>query len=132
MFVLMALAGWVFQRAFSSLQPTDLAGYSGQITVASSEMIFGRSSDGEVVSVVGVLKNESDVTWQKVVVEVRFLDPEGKLIDVGDNDKAVYYTSIIARGEAAFKVRSACDLPREKYADYRIRVRSARDARRFP
>ena len=104
--------------------------YSGQIRVTESRMLKGTSADGDTVFVVGRLRNESDVEWEQIEMEVEFLDPEGQLIDV--EVERHYLAHILPRGEMAFKLRTVADRPVEQYADYKVFVRWADDARRSP
>jgi len=123
---LMAWGGWMKHRLMSSPNPEGLAAYAGQIKVTESRMEFGQSSDGPVVLVVGMLRNDSDIAWGNVKLDVRFFDPQGRLIDVNVRD--YYLSAIRPRGEMAFKLRGPADLPRQSYARYEVSVRSAEDA----
>lgn len=104
--------------------------YTGQIEVTQSEMFFGQSKDGPTVFVVGKVKNNSDVTWESIHMEVQFMDPEGKLIDV--EVQAHCLSKILPHGEMAFKLRAVAEMPRERYDSYQVSVRAAQDARATP
>lgn len=101
--------------------------YRDQIEVTQSEMFFGQSKDGLTVSVVGMLKNRGDVTWREIGVEVQFTDPDGRIIDVEADEH--YLSRILPHGEMAFKLRTMAELPADRYASYKVFVRSAEDAR---
>ena len=106
----------------------DFAAYRDQFAVSESEMLFGEVDGESTVSVVGVVLNRSDITWEHIEIEVRFFDPEGKLIDTaGDMD---VFDTIAAGGEKSFKAMVEPHLPKEQYASYKVLVRSAKDARR--
>ncbi len=121
------------EHATRSLSPrTDLEPFDGQVSVASSKMVFGQSKDGPVICVIGMLKNDSDLAWKRVELEVQFYDPAGELIDVGTNTRQRYISEILPHGEIAFKVRLVPDVPVEDYASYKLCVRSAADARSYP
>jgi hypothetical protein len=95
-------------------------------------MIFGESQKGKTVAVVGMLQNNSDQAWKDAQVEVRFFDPQGKLIDTETGKDYVYRNTIPPHGEKAFKVYKVVNYPTEKYASYKVFVRFAEDARKFP
>jgi hypothetical protein len=123
------LMQYLFPTPFSN---TALRSYNGEVKVASSRMVFGQSKDGPVVSVVGLLKNESDFGWRQLELDVQYFDRKGELIDVGADTRGYYLSTILPRGEIAFKFRGLADLPADDYASYKVFVRVAADARRWP
>jgi hypothetical protein len=116
------------QRRLEAATHPGQPAYTGQIKVTESRMEFGQSPDGPVVLVVGMMKNESDIAWNELNLDVAFYDQRGKLIDVDAKDFSV--ATIQPHGELAFKLRGPSDLPRETYARYEVTVRSAEDANR--
>lgn len=82
---------------------------------------------GPTVSVVGTIRNDSDIPWQSIYVEVQYFDSDGALIDA---DGAQQYGLVIAPGEvSAFRVRSGAARSEHEYATHQALVRSANDAR---
>ena len=107
--------------------------FKGQVKVASSKMLFGRSDkDGPVVCVIGILKNDSDVGWKEAQLEAQFYDRTGQLIDVGTDQWQRVIFQVPPHGECAFKIRLPADHPTDSYASYKLFVRSAVDARSWP
>jgi hypothetical protein len=118
-------------RAHTLSRPSqEGVAYNGQIVVTQSEMFKGTSPDGDVVYVVGKLRNESDVEWDQIEVEAQFFDPQGKLIDADVQKR--YVTHLLPHGEMAFKVRTVADRPLDEYATYKVSVKSAEDIRSSP
>ncbi|NLW50411.1 MAG: DUF3426 domain-containing protein [Candidatus Brocadiaceae bacterium] len=120
----MVYGEWLSARLRPDGCAEDAVPYTGQITVTQSEMFKG----SDVVYVVGKLRNESDVEWEKIGIEAQFFDPQGRLIDA--EVKRHYLERLLPHGEMAFKVRTVPDRPVEEYADYGVLVGYAQDIRR--
>ena len=127
---LVAYGEWLGRRLRPDGRAAGAVAYHGQISVTQSEMFKATSADGDIVFVVGKLRNESDVEWEQVGVEAEFFDPQGRLIDVEAEDH--YLEHLIPHGEMAFKVRVVADRPLEEYADHKACVDYAKDIRRNP
>jgi hypothetical protein len=127
---LVGYAAWLERRSDRHDGIEQTVAYRGQIAVLQSEMFKGTSADGDVVFVVGKLRNESDVEWEDVEIEAEFLDPQGRLIDVEVEER--YFEHLVPHGEMAFKVRLIADRPVEEYADHKVFVGRAEDSRRTP
>ncbi len=112
--------------------PDNLRTFNGEVKVVSSKMVFGKAKEGTVVCVIGRIKNESEIAWKDLQIEAQFFDQAGKLIDVAIDPKYYFASEILPHGEGAFKVRAVADFPKETYASYKINVRSATDAKKFP
>ena len=95
--------------------------YADQIEVLSSEHRFGNRKGYSTVTVVGVLRNNSNVEWSNVQYEVRFFDSESILIDAG-NGNDLYFAGLPSQGERAFKVSFPMEFPREEYISHMVRV----------
>ncbi len=105
----------------------DFTPYRNQITVTNSELEFGEKKSGETVAVIGTMSNKSPVPWKDVQIEVRFYDSNGKMID--SEQQKDYPFEISADGNAAFKVSTLREFPKEQYVKYGVSIISARDAR---
>jgi hypothetical protein len=119
------LFGWFYFKFFSS-SPN----YSDRVSIADSKLVFGKHDGNPTVSVIGMLKNNSDIPLDDLQLEAQFFDKDGKLLDVGIHDG--YSETIPASGEAAFKVYVYAARPEEDYGSFKVFVRSAKDARAFP
>jgi hypothetical protein len=105
----------------------DFTPYRNQITISDSELKFGEKKSGETVAVIGTMSNKSSVPWKDVQIEVRFYDSNGKMID-SKQDKD-YSFEVPANGNAAFKVSTLREFPKEQYVKCDVAIISARDAR---
>lgn len=123
--VFMLLIGWFYFSIFRS-SPN----YADQVSIADSKMVFGKHDGNSTVSVIGMLKNNSEVALDDLHLEAQFFDKNGELLDVGSHDG--YGETIPASGEAAFKVYVYAARPEEDYGSFKVHVRSAKDARAFP
>ena len=82
---------------------------------------------GPTVSVVGKLRNNSDIPWKDIYLEAQYFDSGGTMIDA--NGAEQYGLSILPHEEVAFRVRGPADRSETEYASHKVFVRSARDAR---
>jgi len=105
----------------------DFAPYRSQVTISDSELKFGEKKSGETVAVIGTMSNKSPVPWKDVQIEVRFYDSNGKMIDSKQNKD--YPFEVPANGNAAFKISTLREFPKEQYVKYDVTIISAGDAR---
>jgi len=107
----------------------SFAGYRDQIVVVESSMHYLADDQkcGPTVSVVGMLRNESDVEWKDIYLEAQYFDSGGTMIDAEGAEQ--YGLIVPAHEEVAFRVRGAAARAPKDYASHKVFVRSARDAR---
>lgn len=108
--------------------------YRDEIKVVSSQLsqrISTSGCDSNVdmsVTVVGMLTNQSNITWKDVGVEARFLDKSGKQFDaITVNADEYRGTTVLPHGEAAFKIEGHAARPVSDYGSYKVIVRWAKD-----
>ncbi len=103
------------------------------IAVEGVQLIYqtaeGKPCCGQV-SALAELKNASDVRVSDLVVEARFLDAAGKLIDA--STEAMYGVSIAPNEKAAVRVDTKAMRPQSSYASAEVRVVDASMARPEP
>jgi hypothetical protein len=109
----------------------DFTPYRDKITITGSELKFGEKkvceTVAETVAIVGTMSNSSSIPWKDVQIEVRFYDSDGKMID--SEQQKDYPLEVPADGNAAFKVSTLREFPKEQYVTYQVSIISARDAR---
>ena len=109
----------------------DFKPYRDQITISDSELKFGEKkvcdTVFETVAVIGTMSNSSSIPWKDIQIEVQFYDSNGKMID--SEQQKEYPFEVPADGNAAFKVSTQREFPREQYVSYKATIISARDAR---
>ena len=101
--------------------------YAGQIAVTESRITFGESDGVPTVTVIGMVRNSSPVTWKEVAFDVDFFDEQGVLIDTGQ--ELDYSYRLPAGGEAGFKVTFRRERPETDYSSHTVRVIWAKDQR---
>jgi len=106
--------------------PEDFTKHAHELSVAESRMDLWELDGALHLSIVGKLKNDSSLPWQDAELECQFYDAEGRLVDVM---QAEHSGTVPARGEAFFSLSLDPDLPREAYAQHKVVLRFARDAR---
>ncbi len=107
----------------------NFSAYRDRIVVTESSMHFSAADDkcGPTISVVGTIRNNSEVAWEDVYLEAQYFDAGGKMIDA--NGAQQYGLLIPPHGEVAFRVRGPADRTEQEYTSHKVFVRSARDAR---
>ena len=123
------LAG-MFENLFHQGEP--FSKYKSSIIIEKCKMKFGaniydKETKHPTVAIMGKLKNNSDISWKGVVLEVQIFDKAGKLIDTKQKEK--YSFVVPAHEEAAFKVSFEMEFPREEYNSVKVFIRSAKDER---
>lgn len=104
----------------------DFEQYRDKVQVTDTSMFFTEDDEGQrMVRVVGLLRNDTDVTWRLGDVEVLFLNAEGKLIDAG---RVWSVWAIYPRSERAFEAMERIEEPEDQYVSCRVRILGARDA----
>ncbi len=104
--------------------------YKDQIVVSDTEMKFGVDKcDGATVAVLGKMTNNSDVSWDRIHIEVQFFDSDGGLIDTGQ--EMTYRFMIPANSTVPFKVSMKREFPEEQYASFNVRILFAKERDRW-
>ncbi len=109
-----------------SAPPNDKVSFSNQkdrITIIDSKLHLGSGGNGSFLSCIGTVNNDTAYAWQALVLEVRFLDAGGNLIDT-----LVSRDSVLAmppRSSAAFRIRGRPDKPPGAYGSHEVIVRWA-------
>jgi len=104
--------------------------HAEQVEIGDSKMVYGKYDGNLTVSVIGMLKNTTDLPLEDLQLEAQFFDKAGDLLDVGTHNG--YGETIPPSGEAAFKIQVYATHPVEEYASFRVFLRSAKDATAFP
>jgi hypothetical protein len=108
----------------------DFEPFRTQIVVESSSMHFGQTTNGNFISAIGTLRNDSPHAWKEIQIEAQFYDTNGRLIDTRTESR---FGQVLPPGNAqAFRIRTPADKPELSYAGHKVFVRSAKDARTWP
>lgn len=96
----------------------------------NSGMAWEKLKTGErpLIAVVGEIRNESELAWARVQVEVQFRDGNGKLVDTATCFSR--HGVALPGRDMAFKATVAAELPLERYASWEVFVRYAEDPKR--
>ena len=98
--------------------------YRESISVVESQMSFQNDQSGQIIYVVGVLTNKSDLAWKATQLDLRFYNQSGTLID------AAYGTAggvIYPNGDLAFRLKNRPSHPLSEYNSCKVFVRAAFD-----
>lgn len=104
--------------------------YKDQLTITESEMHFSQTTNGNFISTIGQIKNNSPYAWKDLQIEVQYFNNNGHMIDTRTEER---YSEIISAGSIeAFRIRGPADKPEAAYSTQKIFVRSAKDSRKWP
>ena len=104
----------------------DFGRYERQLVAVDTQMEHGEEDGSPVIRVSGSLQNNSRIRWEDVETECRFMNAEGRLIDV-NND---VHTFTVRPGQSrSFLIIHPPHLPVEDYAGYEVSVRWAKEAK---
>jgi len=118
------------ERAFS--RGNDFSAQKTQLVVVTSEIQFLQSGTNRYLAVIGVITNQSQLSWGDVNVEARFFNADGKLVDVIPGRGTHIGVAISAHSEAAFKIESKTIESTNNFNSYKVFVTWAKDARSWP
>ncbi len=125
----LAVVFFINRQLFSNDKP-QFADYQSQIQIINSEMSFSTQNDCLTITTLGQIKNQTDITWGDVSIEVQYFNAQGKLIDTG-SDKT-YDLVLQPRAEQAFRVRFCASKPQSEYASQKVFLRYAERTPRWP
>lgn len=123
--VVFIFAGVMFESMFDKGE--DFTPYRNQITINKTELKFGETSYGPTVVVMGEIKNNSNLSWKDVQLEVRFYGNNEKLVDTDQKNK--YSFVVPANDISTFKVSIPREFPEVQYTSFKVRILSAKDSR---
>ncbi len=93
-----------------------------KLSVVDVTYNFSESKDQAMISSFGSIKNGSGACADDLVIEAKYYDSTGKLVDVISEN--LYGVVIPAHQEFAFRVRGPADKPKASYAKAVVRVAS--------
>lgn len=92
-------------------------------------MSYGKDDCGSYISVIGKLRNDTDIAWENVYFEARFYDTNNKLIDtISDNNHDLV---VLPNADGAFRVRGRADKPEQSYHRFDLIIKKAREAHKW-
>ena len=108
----------------------DFEPFRSQIVVVTSNMHIGRTTNGNFISAIGTLRNDSPYAWKDIQIEAQYYDKDGRLIDTRTESR---FGEVLPPGNTqAFRIRVSADKPETTYANHKVFVRSGKDARTWP
>jgi len=111
---------------------SDFVQYQNQIAVVNSGTSFRVSNSNLMVSVIGVLTNQSTVGWKDIGIEAQFFGTDGKMIDVIQAEGDYRELTVLPHSEASFKIEGRAIKPEQEYKSTQVFVRTGKDVRSWP
>ncbi len=104
--------------------------YMQKVTVTSSEMRIETIGETQTrtATIIGTVRNDSEITWEAPQYEARFYDKTGKLIDT--STERTLHVALAPHKEQAFRIQTSASRPSTDYATLKVQVRNAEDADR--
>lgn len=121
--LLMLAAGVGGQAALACAPGERQSAAVKDLSVGTAALKVSGAEGRQSVLTLGTLVNASASCLDNLVVEVRYFDDKGALIDTTSTE--LWGVIVPAQGEAAFKVRSNAVNDKAAYATQKIRVMSA-------
>lgn len=125
--VLFVVGAMLFNNAFAPGK--DFGPFQERIAIVESQMHFSQTTNGNYISTIGQIRNDSDFAWKNFQLEVHYYDREERMIDTRSEK---LFQTLPAGATHAFRIRAQADKPELAYVRHKIFVRSAEDARRWP
>jgi hypothetical protein len=110
----------------------DFSPYQGEIAILTSNISHRIAGTNHYVTVVGVITNRSEISWEDVNLEAQLFDAAGNLIDVISARGDYGGIPVLAHAEAAFKIETKAAQPMINYAIHKVFVRWGKDASAWP
>lgn len=110
----------------------DFAPYRDQIKVISSTMGFRMSGSNLLVSVIGIVTNQSEFGWKNIGLEAQLFNKDDRLIDVIPADGDYRGITVLPCSVAGFKIESKATTKESEYASDKVYVRVAKDIKSWP
>jgi hypothetical protein len=108
----------------------DFENHRSELLIIEPEMHFSRTTNGNFISIVGQIRNDSAFGWKELQLEGQFYNKSNRLVDVRSE---IIYAQTIRPGETnAFRIRGAADKPESSYVSYKVFIRGAREVREWP
>lgn len=127
--VSMGLGGMIWLNLLFS-PGRDFEKFKSQIVIVNSEMHYTQMTNGNFISTIGQIRNDSPYAWKDIQMEVQYINKDGKMIDTRTEN---CYGEIIPAGETqAFRIRGPADKPETEYSTQKVIVRSAKDSKKWP
>ena len=123
--VVMLVVMWASFRLFMFPSGKDFQEHRNDLAFASQSLTFKEEKDREYFSVVGTIRNASDVTWRDLYVEARFLNSKNELIDTYSNQ--LRDVIVLPRSDAAFRLTGYTSRPRSEYSKVTLTITSAKE-----
>jgi hypothetical protein len=117
----------VFAYRFFFLRSADFSDYKDRVKVSEAWLHRDESERSGQVTILGHIRNDSPVKWEHPYFEVQCFNHAGKLVDT----YATYDMGLVLLPETehAFRLTFAPSSPPVHWADFKVYLRDARDAR---
>ncbi len=103
--------------------------YKDALVISESKLTFGERRDGPTVVVVGAIRNQSDVNWEGIHLQVNCYNSENELFDTEQDSD--YSLLVPAGATIPFKVSFVREFPEAEYARHEVTAIHAEDENRF-
>jgi hypothetical protein len=117
--------GWVMKDFFTSWSnmfstSDEFLQYQNQIHLSDLQMSWVHEDRGAYITTIGKIRNDSDLIWERVAIEVRYYDSSKQLIDT-ITDRP-FDLILPAHSEVTFRVRGPAAHPKEDYASQEVKI----------
>jgi hypothetical protein len=103
--------------------------YREKVVVSGTAIRYLQSESTNIISTVGYLRNDSPHSWRDIQLEVQFFDKQGGLVDT--KTETLDFQELPAGVTEAFRIRATAAAEEAAYANHKVFVRTAKDARKL-
>lgn len=104
----------------------DFSTFQALVAVTSSKITYAKEAESAYISTIGTIKNNSEIKWKDVQIEVQYFDKDDRLIDT--QTQSEYDFILVPHSEQAFRLRQKADKPETNYVAHKVFIRNAVEA----
>ena len=125
MAVMFGILGFIFSNTLGDLfNPKDFKDSKSLLVIKNSTVDFTEKSCGTRISVIGTIRNNSEIPWENFNFEVQYYNEANELIDsVSDQN---YDLLILPNDESTFKVTGTAASSKDSYHHHKIIIKDAK------
>ena len=120
---LLSLIEVAFINLFANTPINAEEDFGGDITISNTTFHFSEGERCSYISCIGQIENNSDETYENLVIEVNYFNNNGDLIDTITDE---LYASVLGPYKTiTFRVRDSADKSADQYSKHSVKLTSA-------
>jgi len=125
MLIMFGILGVIFSSTLGDIfNPKEFADSKSLLEVTSSQVDFTEKGCGTRISIIGTIRNNSEIAWEDFNFEVQYYNEANELIDTVSDQN--YDLLILPNDESTFKVSGTAAKSEDSYHHHKIIIKDAR------